>query len=171
MLVFNLQSTPTLPHSFAPCTGWSNPFKSICLLCCEWLQPILHQGHGQTIHPARQFLSMNAKRLANPSLHGDPSCHSTKSWLFEVLEQGPHWHQDSWKKIASAWSWWWANQIAWPFVKGWGVFESLKFSIDRFSSPYHHILMNFSLVNLELWFFKNTKFVDDWLKLTLPLVT
>ena len=68
------------------------------------------------------------------------------------------------------------NSLSLDLVMGQQTFMTVrqkvmsKFSIDRFSAPYCPILINFSLVNLCLCFFKYTKFGDDWLKLTPPFV-
>ena len=40
-------------------------------------------------------------------------------------------------------------------------YQRLKFSVDYFSAPYSVILINISLVNLDLCFFRYTKFGDD----------
>ena len=72
--------------------------------------------------------------------------------------------------IASAWICWWANKLSWLYVKRLRSYEIFNFSIDCFSAPYRAIMMNFSLVNFDLCFFKYTKSRDDWLKITPPLV-
>lgn len=63
-----------------------------CVLCCKWFRPILHPGHGPTIHPSLPYnllLPIGTYyyiTIAIPSLWGWPSYRSTKSWLFAEQE-------------------------------------------------------------------------------------
>lgn len=92
----DLQPTQVLPHHTAPphpalaIGGCSNLIQDTgtCLLCCEWIRPILRSGHAHIIHPAHLLCSAAANRLASPSQWGGSSYHSTKSWLLSSLYNG-----------------------------------------------------------------------------------
>ncbi len=44
----------TSPHPALATSGCSNPIQDTgtCLPCCQWFRPILHPGHGLTVHPS-----------------------------------------------------------------------------------------------------------------------
>ncbi len=67
--------------------GCWNPIQnsSTCLPCCEWLWPILHPGHGQTIHPSPSTMLCCCQTACYSLTQGGPTYCSTKLHLFAVL--------------------------------------------------------------------------------------